>query len=232
MQTSTYALDTTWRTLLVDLGLSPANVLRRAGLPDDLLNQPSVRLEPEAYYRLWHSAEQEMGDPLFPIRVCEAVRSESFSPPLFAALCSPNLLVAGQRVAKYKTLIGPMRMDLREDRDSVAAILVWQEGPPPPTSLVMMELLFCVTLARTGTRENIRPMEVTTTELPSPLAPYEHFLGCSLRRGPHHAVRFAKSDTIRPFLTSNEPLWAAFEPDLRQRLANLDASVTVRISVN
>lgn len=232
MQTPTYALDTTWRTLLADLGISPANVLRRAGLPDDLLHQPSVRLEPEAYYRLWRGAEQEMGDPLFPIRVCEAVRSESFSPPLFAALCSPNLLVAAQRIAKYKTLIGPMQMLLREEGDWMTIALVWQDGPlRTPASLVMMELLFCVTLARIGTREMIRPIEVTTTDLPSPLAPYEDFLGGHLHSGPHHAIKFAKSDAIRPFLTSNEPLWAAFEPDLRQRLADLDASVTVAIRV-
>lgn len=228
MQTLTYALDTTWRILLADLGVVPANVLRRAGLPDDLLHQPSVRLEPEDYYRLWESAEQEKGDPLFPIRVCEAVRSESFSPPLFAALCSPNLLVAAQRVAKYKKLIGPMQMEVREDRDMVTIEFAWLDGPrPPPVSLVTMELLFCVTLARIGTREVISPVEVTTTDLPAQLAPYEDFLGARLRRGPRHTIRFAKSDAVRPFLTSNEPLWAAFEPDLRQRLADLDVSVSV-----
>ncbi|EUB98417.1 transcriptional regulator, AraC family [Rhizobium sp. CF080] len=228
MQTLTYALDTTWRTLLADLVVVPANVLRRAGLPDDLLHQPSVRLEPEDYYRLWESAEQEKGDPLFPIRVCEAVRAESFSPPLFAALCSPNLLVAAQRVAKYKKLIGPMQMEVRDDRDMLTIEFAWLDGPRrPPVSLVAMELLFCVTLVRIGTREAISPIDVTTTDLPSPLAPYENFLGARLRRGPRHMVRFAKSDAVRPFLTSNEPLWAAFEPDLRQRLADLDASVTV-----
>lgn len=231
MQTPTYALDTTWRTLLADLGVAPANVLRRAGLPEDLLHQPSVRLVPEDYYRLWESAEQEMGDPLFPIRVCEAVRSESFSPPLFAGLCSPNLLVAAQRVSKYKTLIGPMQMEVRENSDTVTIAFAWQDGPPPPVSLVTMELLFCVTLARIGIRETIHPIDVTTTDLPSPLTPYEDFLGASIHRGPSHMVRFTRSDAIRPFLTSNEPLWAAFEPDLRQRLADLDASASVATRV-
>jgi AraC-like DNA-binding protein len=228
MQTLTYALDTTWRTLLADLSLVPANVLRRAGLPDDLLHQPSVRLEPTDYYRLWQSAEEEKGDAYFPLRVCEAVRAESFSPPLFAALCSPNLLVAAQRVAKYKKLIGPMRMEVGEDRDVLTIEFIWLDGAlTPPVSLVVMELMFCVTLARIGTREAISPIDVTMMELPSLSAPYDDFLGAHLRRGPSHIVRFKKSDAQRPFLTSNEPLWAAFEPDLRQRLANLDASVSV-----
>ncbi|WP_437936555.1 helix-turn-helix domain-containing protein [Sorangium sp. So ce341] len=40
MRAQSYAIDTTWRALLKDLGVSPANVLRRAGLAEDLLQQP------------------------------------------------------------------------------------------------------------------------------------------------------------------------------------------------
>ena len=220
-----YALDTTWRTVLKDLGVLPSNVLRRAGLPDDLLQQPSVRLPPDQYYRLWDSVEAETGDPLFPIRLCQMLRSESFSPPLFAALCSPNLLVAAQRIGRYKTLIAPMRLDVSEAHNLVTVEFAWLDAPLlPPVSLVMMELLFCVSLARMGTRESVRPVDVTTTVLPSPLAPYEAFFGARVQRGAKHQVRFTTADATRPFLTSNEPLWAAFEPALRQRLADLDAS--------
>jgi len=222
-----YALDTTWRTVLKDLGVTPANVLRRANLADDLLQQPSARLVSDDYYRLWNSLEAETADPLLPIRLVQAIRSESFSPPLFAALCSPNLLVAAQRIAKYKLLIAPLRLDIAAARDVMTIELTWLDAPLlPPVSLVVMELLFCVSLARMGTREAVRPVEVTTSVLPSPLAPYETFLGARLQRGQKHRVVFTAGDAARPFLTSNESMWATFEPDLRQRLAALDASVT------
>jgi AraC-like DNA-binding protein len=227
MHTQGYALDTTWRTVFKDLGIIPANVLRRAGLADDLLQQPSVRLTSQAYYRLWDSIEAETGDPLFPIRLCQAIRSESFSPPLFAALCSPNLLVAAQRIARYKTLVAPMRLDLSQAHDVVTAELTWLDAPlSPPVSLVIMELLFCVSLVRMGTREPVRPVEVMTTVLPSPLAPYEAFLGARIQQGAKHRITFTTADATLPFLTSNETLWAAFEPGLRQRVADLDAAVT------
>jgi AraC-like DNA-binding protein len=227
MHPQTYALDTTWRTLLKDLGVEPANVLRRAGLPDDLLQQPSVRLVPEHYYRLWDSIEAEAGHPLFPVRLCQAIRSESFSPPLFAALCSPNMVFAAQRIAKYKTLIAPMRLDVTERHDLVTMELTWLDAPlAPPVSLVLTELLLFVSLARMGTREPVRPVEVTTRVLPSPVAPYEEFLGARLQRGTTHSIAFTMADARRPFLTSNEPLWTVFEPELRQRLADLDANVT------
>jgi AraC-like DNA-binding protein len=227
MSAQTYGLDATWPTVLRDLGVVPANVLRRAGLPDDLLQQPAQRLAPAAYYRFWDSLEAETADPLFPLRLVRTIRSESFMPALFAALCSPNLLVAAQRIAKYKPLIAPMRMDVAEARDVVAVALVWLDAPlVPPVSLVIAELLLVVSLARIGTREPVRPVEVTTTTLPSPAAPYEEFLGARVQRGAKHGLVFTRADATRPFLTSNAPMWDVFEPALRQRLADLDATVT------
>jgi len=90
----------------------------------------------------------------------------------------------------------------------------------------MMELLFCVTLARIGTREPVRPALVTTRELPDPLAPYEDFLDVPVRRGARNQVTFTGADARLPFLTSNDRLWTAFEPDLRAHLADLDSPAT------
>ncbi|XXZ00490.1 AraC family transcriptional regulator ligand-binding domain-containing protein [Sorangium sp. So ce302] len=225
MRAQSYALDTTWRALLKDLGVSPANVLRRAGLAEDLLQQPSVRLASEDYYRLWDGIEAELGDALLPLRLCGAIRSESFSPPLFAALCSPNLLCAARRVAQYKRLIGPMRIDVTEERDVVSFELTWLDAPlTPPLSLVVTELLFSVAIARMATREPVRPIEVTTTVLPSPIAAYEQFLGARMRRGTRHRVSFTAADALRHFLTSDDSRWRTFEPTLRQRLADLESS--------
>jgi AraC-like DNA-binding protein len=221
-----YALDTTWRTLLRDIGVAPANVLRRAGLPDDLLQQPSVRLPSEEYYRLWAGLEAEVADALLPLRICQAVRAESFSPPLFAALCSPNLLAAARRIGQYKRLVAPIRFDVAETATEVTIGFTWLDALPPPASLVLMELLFCVVLARMGTRENINPIAITTSHPPSPIEPFEAFSGARFRRGGTHGVTFARRDATRPFLTSNDALWAAFEPDLRHRLATLEAPVT------
>jgi len=220
----TYALDTTWRTALRDMAVRPADVLRRAGLADDLLEHPSARLESAAYYRLWNSIEAETRDPAFPVRLCQALRAESFSPPLFAALCSPDFIVAAQRISQYKKLVAPFRFEVIETEQTVAAELTWPDTPP--ASLVMMELLFCLTLIRTGTREPVQPVEVVTGVPPDVPAPYEDYLGVPVYRGDRNRITFSTADATRPFLTSNEPLWATFEPELRRRLADLDAPAT------
>jgi AraC-like DNA-binding protein len=224
MEKLTYALDTTWRTLFKDLGIAAADVLRRAGLPEDLLQQPSVRLPADDYHRLWRAIEAETG-PDLPLRLCEVVRSESFSPALFAALCSPNLLTAARRIAQYKALVVPVRFDVTQDDDGRLALsFAWPDGSRPPPSLVHMELLFCVTLARIGTREHLCPVEVTTTALPAGQGPYDAFLGVPMRQGDANRVVFDERAALQPFLTSNAMLWSAFEPELRQRLAELDAA--------
>lgn len=232
MHSPAYTLDLSWRTLLRDLGVNPANVLRRANLPHDLLQQPSVRLPSQDYYRFWDGIEAESGDPLFPIRLSQSIRGESFSPLLFAALCSPNLLVAVQRLARYKVLVGPMRLEITEVAGGVSLKLLWLDAPLiPPASLVLSELLFCVMLARMGTREPIYPEEVVVPVLPEPVAPYETLMGTPLRQGTDPRLVFSVADVRRPFLTSNDSLWSIFEPGLRQRMAELDhtASTTQRV---
>ena len=228
MPSNTYALDATWRPILKDLGVSAANVLRHAGLTEDLLAQPGVRLNSADFYRFWDGIDRELNDPLFPLRLCQAIRSESFSPPLFAALCSPNFLVAVQRIARYKALVAPMRLDLRQAGSTVTLSLVWLDSSlQPPQSLVLTELLFFVALARIGSRERICPLRVVTDLPPKEQDAYAEFFGVGVERGAGHHLTFRQVDALRPFLTSNEGLWTTFEPELRTRLAELDDSVSL-----
>lgn len=227
MTQHTYALDMSWPALLQGIGVRVVDVLRRAELPDDLFARSSARLEAAAYFRLWEAIEAEAGDATFPLRVFGSLRSESFSPPLFAALCSPNLVTALSRLSRYKPLVGPMRLDVVEERDEVIAHLAWRDvEPEPPPTLAAAELLFLVSLARMGTHEHIRPSRVTMKTLPPRLAEYEQFAGAPIRRGDGHSVVFRRTDATTPFLSSNDAMWEVFEPELRRRLAELDVSAT------
>lgn len=226
MLSATYALDSTWRPLLKDLGVSADRVLRRAGLPDEVLSRSALRLSASDFHRFWVGLEAECDDPSLPVQLCRVIRSEEFSPVLFAAVCSPNLLIATQRVARFKALVAPIRMETQSDRHGLAVRLTWREDlPSPPDSLVATELLFMVALARMGTRETVRPVRITTAAAcdPTMAAHCADYLGVSIRTGRKHEVVFSTTDAQRPFLTANEGIWAAFEPHLRLRLAELDA---------
>lgn len=228
VRSSTYALDATWQPLLADLGLSAGDVLRRAGLPEGLFAQPEARLDAATFYRFWEGITSFIGADALPVRIADAIRAEAFSPPLFAALCSPNFLTAAERIARYKPLIAPMQIAIQREATRVALTLHWRpEDPTPPASLVATELLFFVRLARIGTRETITPLAVISAVSQPQADTYTAFLGTRMRAGPQHQLIFDATDAQRPFLTANSELWAMFEPALRTRLAELDRTVSV-----
>lgn len=227
MRARDYVVDGTWRTLLRYLGIAPSAVLKRAGLPVDLLEQGSPRVTPAAYYKFWNAVEAEADDVLFPINLARSASSESFTPLMFAALCSPNLCVAAERGGRYKALVTPMRVDVSEGRNFVVIDFSWDHEPPePPQSLVLKEMVACVNLARIATREPVCPVKLTSTALPSPLEPYEEFFGAPFRRGSRHQISFTRTDAVQPFLTSNEEMWNAFQPSLRLRFGEPEAPLT------
>lgn len=79
-----FSLDIGWRALLKDLGVRTDHVLRRAGLPVDLFSRPEQWLSTDEYFSFWRSLEGEVGDP-FPLRIVQAVSTESFDPPILIA---------------------------------------------------------------------------------------------------------------------------------------------------
>lgn len=227
---SHFSLDVGWQLLLKDLGLQSRHVLRRALLPEDTLSRENHGLTTDEYFRFWWALEQEANDVLFPLRLIETVSSEVFSPSLFAALCSPDLMRAVQRLAKYKALIAPMSLEITVGSGGEMTLSPrWQGGHTEvPLSLQVVELAFFVRLAQIATREAIHAVRVTLPALPSgkSLQRYERFFGTAITPGAPASITFSAVDVLRPFLTSNEGMWRAFEPELRRQLCEMDPAAT------
>ncbi|MGI9596269.1 MAG: AraC family transcriptional regulator ligand-binding domain-containing protein [Acidimicrobiales bacterium] len=226
MATGSYALDPASRALLIDLGISPANVLRRASLPADLFARGPVSLSEQEFFAFWHAVEGEAGDPNLPIRIAEIISPEVFEPALFAALVSPNLNVAAQRVARFKKLIGPMELRVDIEPDVTTLAFVWPDGIGPPPALVLTELLFWVALTRIGTRHRVEPLRVTAPDSPADVEAYRGYLGVEVQRRGVQTVTFSAGDAARPFLMASDAMWETFEPALRKRLSDLENGAT------
>lgn len=226
MSTERFALDPSMRALLDDLGISPACVLRRAELPAGLFQGGPAALTPAEYVRFWEAIDAEGGDPNLPVAIGRAISVELFSPPLFAALCSPSLEVAARRIAAYKALIGPMAIDVASDSAGLTVSCRWPTGMTPPRLLAITELVFWTALARIATRRQVRPIRATVSQLPPNPAAIAEYLGVEPRVGLTEAISFSAEDATRPFLTENEAMWRFFVPDLRRRLADLRAAAS------
>ncbi len=221
MTVGRFVLDPSIRALLRDLGVPAGRVLRRAQLPAGLFTGGPVALTPEAYFRFWDALDAEGANPGLAVAIGQAISVELFSPPIFAALCSPNLDVAARRIATYKPLIGPMRTDITLDSAGLTVTYRWPAGISPPQLLAMTELVFWVAMARIATRHPVRPVRVTAPQLPADPDAVAEYFGVGVRAGPAGSITFAAEDAARPFLTANEPMWRFFAPELRGRLADL-----------
>lgn len=222
MSNGKYALDPGVRAMLVDMGMSPANVLRRAGLRADLLAGGPVWLNQTQFFSLWRAIEAESGDPNLPLLIEHAFAPGAFAPTIFAAMMSPDLNTAASRIATYKKLIGPMRLNVDIAADSTTISYKWPVGAEPPATLILSELLFWVEMARTGTRRRIEPLQVTAPQPPDDTDAYRAYLGLTVVASDTQSVVFSSRDASSPFLTANEAIWETFEPSLRRRLSEVD----------
>lgn len=219
----TFPIEGNWQLVWRDLRVDPRAVLRRAELPEGLLTRDGAALSTDEYFRMWRAMEAETGSSTFAIRLGEVVRSEAFHPAIFASLCSSNFIIAAARIAHYKRLVAPMELRLDETDHEFRIELRWLDRTvEPPISLAGFELIFFVQLVRLATRENIQPLKVESQVALEPPAAYTDFFGVAPTVAKRHSITFRRSDAMRPFLTANESMWRAFEPTLRQRLADLD----------
>ena len=227
-----FAVQPGWQILLADMGVPVADVLRHADLPADLFRRADASLAANQYFALWQALEDITGSSELPLLIGRAISVESFDAPIFAALCSPDLNVALGRLSDYKRLIGPLRLDVQVGTGKTRAVIHCDgyDGDLP-VSVGATELVFLTQLARIATRRRVEPIALTLSQPPADGAAYREFFGRAIRRGEGTSIAFAARDASAPFLTENLAMWRAFEPDLRQRLAEVecDAGIVERV---
>lgn len=224
----TFTVDLGWEILLRDLGVAPRDVLRAARLPEDLFAGGAPSLDRDGYFRLWQALQDVTGDPQMPLKLGQTLSVDAFSPPLFAAFCSPDLTTALTRLAQYKPLIGPLSLHLAHGADGVTARFDGIDGLPLPASLAAMELVFLTQLARSALRDRVVPVAVTLVQPPDDPAPFAAYFGVAVAPGPTNSVTFDPTTAFRPFLSANAAMFEVFDPALRGRLADLGPAPEMR----
>jgi non-specific serine/threonine protein kinase/serine/threonine-protein kinase len=199
---TSYAVNSGWCGLLAEVGLRPEDVLRRAGLPDDLFEPEEARLSTEQCVRLWHSIEEEAGDPAVALRIGSASSIEALDPASYAAMCSPDLNTALERIAQHRRSVSPLAIHLQVGQEETAVELEWLDGEVElPLVLAAVELVFIVQLSRQATRTRICPLAV---QLPLPLESqraYDEYFGASVQIGDRPQLVFTAEDAARPLQT-------------------------------
>jgi AraC-like DNA-binding protein len=215
--------------LLDGIGVSADAILRRCGLPRDLLTRLPAALTPDQFFDLWVAVSDEIdaaGKGPAPVRLAQGASLEHFDPLIFSFLNSPNVITGFERIAGYKRVVSAVRITVTSTPESVVVEHSWPAPLHAPPVIDLMSQLFGVWLVRAATRVDVRPVRVTSPELPADMDAYEEFLGVPVTLAPTSRAVFSAIDAHRPLLTSNDAMWRSFEPALRLRLHEIHAGAS------
>lgn len=231
MTNNRFIMDRKFANLVESFGIVVNEVLKLAGLPEDLFIHKIPSLSSDEYMRFMLALRELSNDESLPIKIGTADNLETFSPPIFAAYCSKNTLTCMKRLATYKRLIGPLLFLVNEHKDEITLEMTFEnKADQLPEFLVAIEMVFLIQLIRNATKKHIIPKKVMTSyNLNSD--DYESFFGVRPVVGPRNVLTLSRKDALIPFISQNDAMWEYFEPELRRRLCELDAddSYTARV---
>jgi AraC-like DNA-binding protein len=228
MSNRKYPIEANWRVYFRDMGLSSQDVLRYAGLPLDLLSRKPLTVTAEEYFRLWDGVATVLRDnPTFPLDLATSRTPETFSPPLFAAFCSQNLNIAAKRITYYKPLVCPLNLRVEATKtQTTIKIDSSTDYDDPSASVILVELIWWVYMARLATREHLVPLHIHTNIDITEQRVYEDYFRTHITKSGSNGITFSAQDAERPFLTANDAMWSFFEPQLNQRMQDLTQHAT------
>ncbi|HEX3747062.1 MAG TPA: AraC family transcriptional regulator ligand-binding domain-containing protein [Bryobacteraceae bacterium] len=205
---------------LKELDVPIPAVLRKAGLPRDLFEQPRILVSTDELFALWRSIEQVSADPLIGIKIGVETRTERFHPMAIAALSTENLVAASEHMARYKKLTAPEEILLRLDRDEFSVSFRWLLAvEAEPRALTDYCFSWMRSLARHGTGTELNPLRVEYVQERPNRRQIERSLGCeAVFNAPCNAIVFRASDATAQFVTRNAELLESLAPHFEEQL--------------
>lgn len=223
--TRPFTIDPVWTACLNGLVSRPAGLLRRAGLPEDLFRRARPTVSPDGMHRLFAALSEAVGGEAPGLILGQAAAPEVFSPPVFAASCCETLAAASERLALYKPMSGPLRLEAHALAGGLEITLDAEPGVTLAGEHVAAELVFLVNIGRGLTGHPIRPVAIEMVAPPLHRS-YAGFFGRDVNPGPFNRVIFAPADARRPFRPATPALFSMFEPTLRPRLDALEVGAS------
>jgi len=200
--------------------VSLAAVLRSAGLPPSLLDQPRVLVTTEELFALWRAIGQNSPDPAIGLQLGTETKPEHFDAIALAALSTPSFGEAMRQVSRHKQLSCPEEIlhDTNDEEWSIQFRWLLADDTEPE---ILTDLCFAwvLSIARHGTGRRLTPLRLELARPRVHAKALERHFGCPVTFGaPRNALIFRNSDADLPFITRNAELLAMLAPQLDEEL--------------
>ncbi len=214
------------------LKISPERVMRRAGLPPDYAEHEGKGSTAEQFFALFDAVVAEAKRDDIALFIGKLMAHGPFIPAIFAFSCSQNIEIGLSRLAIFKPLLAPLRLDVVRHEDRVT--LTFLSADPDialPKSMVMFELVYFLECCRMFTAEHIVPRAIDLPETISPTAEEIAFYGVAPTDAACPAIHFTLKDAARPLISENAERLKEVLHDLNRQLArkNRDQPVSARV---
>ena len=209
-----------FQDFLKSIGLSIENILEQAGIPN-ILWKEEIQLSTEEYYLFLKKIDEVITDEQISA-ISNIDNLNVFIPSFFAALSSKNGLEGLKRLAKYKKLIGPVFLKIKEFEEIVQVQYFFEQREKElPRFAVLNEQLMLINLLNKGIGKEIFPVNVTSPFEYGKLLTKE--INSTINKAKQNEVIFSMKDLKKPFLTANNIMVEYLEPQLKQKLAEMES---------
>ena len=200
--------------------MSMENILEKAGIPN-ILWKEEIQFSTEEYYLFLKEIDEVITDEQILV-ISNVDNLNMFIPLFFAALSSKNGLEGIKRLAKYKKLIGPVFLEIKEFEEIVQVQYFFEQREKElPRFAVLNEQLMLINLLNKGIGKRISPVSVTSPFEYGELLTKE--INAMINKAKQNEVIFSMKDLKKPFLTANNIMVEYLEPQLKQKLAEKES---------
>ncbi|OIQ32775.1 MAG: hypothetical protein BM562_03200 [Alphaproteobacteria bacterium MedPE-SWcel] len=211
------------------LKIPPERVLRRAGLPAELLESDRHGLSGRQIFDLWEATFAEAGSFERLVELAKSSARTPFKPALLAFSCSPDVVTGLERLNVFKPLVAPVQITCAR-MEARTRVIITSTMPdcPVPAAMAAFELIFFLELMRACTAHHVVPLAVTlpaiSADLDIDMAALEAEAGCQIDTGDTLSILLAPEDSNRRLISEAADVWPAFEKELRRQMLDWHAS--------
>lgn len=214
------------------LKISPARVLRRAGLPTDYVAHEGKGSTAAQVFALFDAINAEAKRDDLALFLGKLYAHGPFVPAIFAFSCSQNIEIGLTRLALFKPLLAPLHLDIQRHDDRVT--LTFHSADPTlslPAHIILFEIVYFLECSRIFTGEYIIPLAIDLPEGVTASQDEIDFYGLTPRPAQHPAIHLSIADATRPLISKNAAMLDDVLVDLNQQLASRTASppITTRV---
>ncbi|PTY08557.1 AraC family transcriptional regulator [Opitutaceae bacterium EW11] len=210
------------RTRLEELSIPTEALLRQAGLPLGLFEQPKIFVTTDELFAFYTAIETLAPRPWIGLELGSEQRVERYDPIAIAALYTSSFRDAVERASRYKRLTCPEDIKIVERPGECAVRFEWTLAADrdEPRVLTDLCLAWVLNIARRGIGTTLTPVRVEFRRPATDLAVYERHFGCKVKfKSSQNALVFRAADFDRPFMTHNPELLALIAQQLESELA-------------